>query len=317
MTRLVANRMLKMLNGKIDNALDLVKDGLCDPIYTFIKDEPHKREKLDKNRLRIISGVSLVDNIIERILFSTLNKLEIEISNYISFKPGMGLHDDGKKVLYQWFLDRQKEYELCSTDVSAWDWSIVCWLLDMDLEYRSSLAPSEAWAKLAKARFACVKMKLFQLPEGEMYAQLIAGIQASGSYNTSSTNSHMRHMLATLVQLALGVNVDARAEGGQMGDDALERYIKGMLEVYISYGFTVKGVEKQPLDHFSFCSTKWNGNWMGEPESWKKTLFRFVQKNPADPLFSVLRQQFERDIRHHPGKEDLLRRVDSFFSMFS
>jgi len=300
-------------NGNHTTGIDLVKSGLCDPIYTFIKDEPHKREKLDKGRFRIISGVSLIDNLIERLLFSTLNKIEIEMNSYIPFKPGMGLHDEGQERLYSWFQARQKEYKICSSDVSGWDWSVPFWLLNCDLLYRLRFCQgSSAWAKLARIRFECLKYKVFQLPSGKMFTQDIPGILPSGSYLTSSTNSHMRLMLCFIVQLLLGVDAESEAEGGQMGDDAIERYLDGMLDQYVALGFTVKGVKEMPENDFSFCSTHWDNSPHGSPENWAKTLFRFLHKKPSDPLYMEYRRQFADDLRHHPNVTNLISRVDQF-----
>jgi len=317
---LVLDRLLTMMtyNGKHSTGVDLVKAGLCDPIYTFIKDEPHKREKLDKNRLRIISGVSLVDNLVERLLFSKQNKAEISMHEEIPFKPGMGLHDEGLESLFSWFQRLEKEYTLCSTDVSGWDWSVTDYLLDADLAYRKAFTKGcQAWAKLAEVRFECLKYKVFQFPSGEMYTQNHPGIQASGSYLTSSGNSHMRYILSILAQLELGIDEDSFAEGCQMGDDALERYSTGLLEMYKSFGFTVKGVETMPPGIFSFCSTRWDNSPAGQPENWAKTLFRFLHKKPSDPLYPTYKEQFRRDLRNHPDIDSLLKRIDDFRSIYS
>lgn len=319
---LIIDRLIVLLDynsyGFPTQGSDLVNNGMCDPIYTFIKDEPHKREKLDKSRFRIISGVSLVDNIIERFLFSRLNKAEIEMNEDIPFKPGMGLHDDGQEALYSWFCKVQSEYPVCSTDVSQWDWSVFEELLDADLQYRRFFAnDNPVWYKLAKARFLCIKYKVFQLPSGKMFSQVVGGILPSGSYLTSSTNSHMRLILSFIVQLRLGHEIGSEfAEGGQMGDDAIERYLEGLLDEYRDLGFTVKGVDLMSEGKFSFCSTYWDGNSKGFPESWAKTLFRFLHKKTTDPLYPEYRRQFIRDLRHHPNLDDLIARVDEFKSSF-
>lgn len=320
MVLLVLDRLRKMLwyNGKHVTGIDLVDALVCDPIYTFIKDEPHKREKLDTNRLRIISGVSLVDNLIERLLFSTLNKLEIEINEYIPYKPGMGLHDEGQEQLFSWFKRLQAEYRICSSDVSGWDWSVTAYLLDADLRYRCGFANGcGAWIQLALIRFECLKYKVFQLPSGEMYTQDKPGIQCSGSYLTSSSNSHMRQILSLIAQLELGCDKESFAEGGQMGDDALERYLDGLLDEYQRLGFTVKGVEVMPDGDFSFCSTHWKGKPHGEPESWTKTLFRFLHKKPTDPNYVELERQFRRDLRHLPQVNEIVDRVNKFRELYT
>lgn len=317
---IVLNRLECMLNFSFNHTTgsQLVDALVCDPIYTFIKDEPHKREKLDKNRFRLISGVSLVDNLIERLLFSKQNKLEIELNTDIPFKPGMGLHDEGQEKLFSWFKSRQAEYPVCSSDVSGWDWSVPAWLLDADLEYRRRFCyGSDPWYYLARVRFECMKFKVFQLPSGKMFTQNIPGILPSGSYITSSTNSHMRLILCFIVQLSLGVDAESDAEGGQMGDDALERYVDGMLEQYTQLGFTVKGIQMMPPGEFSFCSTHWDNQPYGQPESWAKTLFRFLHKSLGDPLYLTYRDQFLRDLRHHPGLLSLVNRVDDFKREFA
>jgi hypothetical protein len=294
------------------DAKELMEMGFRDAVYTFIKDEPHKREKLDTNRLRIISGVSLVDNLIERVLFTRQNKLEIKLNAHLTYKPGMGLHDEGLQNLYAWFLACERKFELCSTDVSAWDWSLPEWLILMERDYRKAVSSrTGAYARIVDAYYYGICRKVFQLPSGELFQQNIPGLQASGCFNTSSGNSHMRHMLATCVQLSLGVDAGVTGEGCQMGDDALERHVPGMDSVYRDFGFTVKGITVMPKKQFSFCSTSWNGNWRGSPESWQKTLFRFLFKNPVDPLYPQYCEQLKKDLRYH-GDETLWDRVDTY-----
>jgi len=297
-------------NGTPKSGWDLVSAGVCDPIYTFIKDEPHKLEKLKAGKYRIISGVSLVDNLVERLLYSTLNKVEIELHNYISFKPGMGLHDEGQRDLYNAFQRCQSEDDIVSTDVSGWDWSVCMKLLLMDHRYRCLFVRSRAWKKLSYVRNLCLQYKVFQLPSGEMYEQLVPGIQCSGSYNTSSTNSHMRFFLSFIVARSLGVTPKTR--GVQMGDDALEGYVEGMKQRYVDFGFTVKEVTRMATNVFEFCSTLWDNSEKGFPLSWTKTLFRFLFKNTDDPMYPMYREQFLRDLRNYPDITSLIQRVDVF-----
>jgi len=313
-SRLVLERMLLLLDDQLPNEpSELVLGGYRDPIYVFIKDEPHKLEKINAQRLRIISSVSLVDSLIERVLFSRQNKLEIKMCNYIPYKPGMGLDDDGQRNLFKWFQDRQAEYNICSTDIRAWDWSTPHWLLDFETKYRLRTGNEVGgWARLVRNYNFGLQRKVFQLPSGEMFEQTAPGIVPSGTYCTSSGNSHMRAGLSFVAQLNLGCDEEPRAEGGQMGDDALERYLEGLEEEYNKLGFVTKGVELKEKDHFSFCSTSWEGNWCGRPESWTKTLFRFLSKNPNDPLYSQWRKQLEYDLRHHNKLSELLVRVDEY-----
>lgn len=319
LVKLVLDRLSVLLDLDIEASpgpVELIRRGACDPIYTFIKDEPHKREKLEKNRYRIISCVSILDTLVERVLYNLQNKTEIDHCDFIPFKPGMGLHDEGKQALFRWFEDRAADYQPASTDVSAWDWSVTDWMLEDDAAYRVQVAGGEgsAWAKLVYAQHYCLAHKVFVLPSGEMFMQTEGGVLPSGCFNTSSTNSHMRHMLASHVQLRLGAFEEwTRAEGAQMGDDAQERFVDGMLEEYVKLGFTVKGVSRLPNGEYSFCSTHFKGNWRGEPEGWKKTLFRYLSK-PKEAYNVELLRALKYDLRHHPGSDELVSRAVSFVS---
>jgi len=316
--KLVLSRLRIMLLSRCQDltSLELVHQGFCDAIYLFVKNEPHSEEKLKFNRLRLIMSISLVTSLIERVLFSKQNKLEISMCDYTSFKPGMGLNDSGLQQLYSWFSKREDEMSLCSTDVSAWDWSVPGFLLDMARDYRLATSTTEgAYAQLVRSHYYCIQRKVFQSPDGNLYEQIIPGIQASGSYNTSSDNSHMRHMLATLVQLRCGVNHPPCHEGAQMGDDAVERFVPGMKDAYESYGFRVKGITVLPERHFSFCSTSFNATWKGQPENWSKTLFRYLFKSPADPMYATYRAQLDNDLRFSDEYLSLISRVDEYSSV--
>ena len=52
-------------------AEELVKAGLCDPIRVFVKNEPHSSKKLEEGRVRLIMSVSIVDQLVERVLCSS------------------------------------------------------------------------------------------------------------------------------------------------------------------------------------------------------------------------------------------------------
>jgi hypothetical protein len=321
---LVLSRLEAMLEldlGDVEKmtAEELVSAGLRDPIYTFIKNEPHKRDKLDKKRFRLISSVSLVDNVVERFLFRYQNQKEILICDHTCFKPGMGLHDAGLQRLFSWFTTVKKSFaekghKPCSTDVTAWDWTVPAWLLKLERDYRLATGPrAGGWAHLVSVHSKCSRLKVFQLPTGEMFAQVVEGIQTSGCYCTSSGNSHMRCGLSCVVQQRLGeFDETCEEEGAQMGDDALERLLDGMAENYTALGFIVKGVQEWPEDHYSFCSTEWKGDWIGVPESYPKTLFRFLSKNPDDPEQPTLREQLRRDLRNLPTRDSIMSRVDEY-----
>lgn len=314
--RLVLERLAMLL--RVDpypssmDAEDLIRIGYRDPIYLFIKDEPHKEEKIKLGRYRLISSVSLIDNLVERVLFSTHNKWEIQNHQLLSNKPGMGLHDDGLKELYSWFTELEKNYPLCSSDISAWDWSVPGWLMDLDTRYRKHHSGG-AHALLIERYMYGIQMKVFTTPHGLLIKQTTPGIVASGTYNTSSSNSHMRAMLAHIARLRLGFEHGNGPYGAEMGDDAVEIFVPGLKEEYTRLGFTCKGVEQLPKGVFSFCSTFWDGSWEGRPENWKRSLFRFLFQDRSREEFPMIRDQLSYDFRHlNPDDKAVLDRVDDY-----
>lgn len=293
-------------------AEELISAGLCDPIKAFIKDEPHARRKVLSGKFRIISGVSVLDQVIDRVLFACQNKLEIMLWDEIPSKPGIGLNDEGLRKMATWFSSvLAKGGKLVSTDVSGWDWSVKAWLLYADYLCRVKLCNGEGsvWAYLARARVLCISRKMFVFPDSTLSSQRIDGIQASGSYNTSSTNSRMRGFLRAVAYvidcLRRGVEVD-EAEFGRfvaMGDDCVEGELAASAYELISeMGFLLKDLAFfEQLEGVEFCSHRWYSDGLARPVNWGKTLFRFAQQ-PNNPIeLPGLIDQLEGDFRNLRG----------------
>lgn len=62
--------------------------SIADPIRLFIKPEPHKEKKLVEGRYRLISSVSVVDQIIDHMLFGEMNQKMIQKWHSIPNKAG-------------------------------------------------------------------------------------------------------------------------------------------------------------------------------------------------------------------------------------
>lgn len=288
-------------------SVELVQNGLQDPVKIFIKQEPHKMAKILAGKLRIISNVSIVDQLIERVLCSKQNKLEISKWQHIPSKPGMGLHDDGLKLLFDEVVAAQREHQLAETDVSGWDWSVPNWLLQLDMQCRADLyhAPEgSALRHLLLSRGHCIANKVFALSDGQLYAQTIPGIQASGSYNTSSSNSRMRVSLAWLIGCLWAI---------AMGDDDVESEVENAREKYAALGFVVKDYKLlEGVGNFEFCSTRFVGNWAGYPTQWLRTVYRYLSHSLAShTLNPEFRSQLSDDFRHLPEQQEVLTSCDA------
>ncbi|YP_009373263.2 RNA-dependent RNA polymerase [Grapevine enamovirus 1] len=250
---LVRARLERMLTYSWVSPEQAVLDGVCDPVRVFVKGEPHKVAKLHEGRFRIIASVSMVDQLVARMLFQSQNKQELRMWFSIPSKPGMGLSTDdqvrefldslvavsGAPSADALVADWQKW--CVPTDCSGFDWSVPMWLLEDDMECRNRLTAeiTQDLITLRSVWLKCIGNSLFSLSDGCLLAQTTPGIQKSGSYNTSSSNSRMRVLMSKHAGAKWCV---------AMGDDAIESTDTN-LSAYEEMGFKCEAADK-----FDFCS---------------------------------------------------------------
>jgi hypothetical protein len=291
------------------SAEQLFRRGIRDPVRLFIKDEPHKAVKITTGKLRLISGVSLVDQICERVLGQNQNNAEIAEWQTCPSKPGLGLDDDGLRALGQYFKRELNTGPLLQMDVKGWDWSVQEWELLADAEARSQLCvnSNELFSFLLKTNATCVARSVFCLPSGELLAQLDPGAQLSGSYWTSSTNSRMRILASLVARLLAGHRLTGEIGVAAMGDDSVERSFSGVKEGLESLGHTI-GMENttSELRSVSFCSHEWKEDGLAYPENPYKTVFRFLSHRGDQASFLDWYSQLSWVLRHHPDRDKFL-----------
>lgn len=245
---------------------ELVARGVVDPVRLFIKNEPHPPRKFKSGKMRLISSVSLIDQLIERLLCGEQNACEIANWHRIPSKPGMGLDSKENRDLVRAAVRE----DAAEADVSGWDWSVQGWELAWEAEARiqlSSLPPPLALAM--RNRFHCVANTVFVEPGGFMFAQVVPGIQLSGCYNTSSSNSRMRVMAAHLIGAKWCF---------AMGDDCVEQYVPDAAQKYAALGHVVRMYRKAHPTAFEFCSHKFFVD-RSYPVTAGKSLFRILSKD--------------------------------------
>jgi hypothetical protein len=247
---LTVDRLTRLGGDRIDKLTpeELVQQGYCDPVRVFVKNEPHTRVKAEKRRWRLISSVSLVDQLVDRALNAHINKLEIAKWDKIPSKPGMGFDKESVERTIRYYNQLTRP---CASDVEAYDWSTKEFILKADCEYRiRSCANANAlYRRMMENRCHAYSNSVFQLGDGRLLAQLISGIMKSGLYITSSTNSHTRVLLAFIVGAQ-----DAMA----MGDDCIEDYVEDAIEKYAELGYRMKFYEPIEGCEFEFCSHIYN-----------------------------------------------------------
>lgn len=275
---------------------ELVKAGLLDPVKLFIKNDPHKLKKIEEHKERLICSVSLIDNLIARLLFGPQNKAEIDAWETTPSKPGMGLHDEGIAIILETVKSALDSFGLFSTDVSGWDWSFTETDFHWDLERRIMLADGDnpVWEKLARSHFHVMARKVFLLSDGRMFEQLHPGVMPSGWYNTSSTNSACRVMLAWYVQIVQEIQ---HLWAIAMGDDCIERGGPRTEEIYRQLNRPLKVMDSIcPKGVFEFCSHSFNFVRRNAiPANIGKLLYNLFRKPVTEDRISG----FEFAMRHY------------------
>lgn len=287
--------------------VELVRYGICDPVKVFIKDEPHKLSKIASGKLRLISSVSLVDQIKTRLLCNKQNTTEIDTWESIPSKPGLGLHDDGLLVIAENAKQILKYGPIAETDVGGWDWSVKQWELALDARIRGRLAgakPTGAFDFLLHVHAYCVANTVYVTPDGQMFEQTFPGAQLSGDYNTSSTNSRMRLIATMAARLWAGIPplIDGQALLAAMGDDSFEFAFPQLQENLNAIGHKVRMVDtRYELAGLKFCSQEFNAEGLAAPEDPTKTVYRFVGRKEGSSGYPELQVQLLWYTRHLTG----------------
>lgn len=210
--------------GRVSYMWEIVQGKLRgegpDPIRVFVKPEPHKVSKLEGGRFRLISSVSVADQLVDHMLFDEMNKTLLQTWPEHPSKPGWSHLQGGWRMI-------PRETGM-ATDKSGWDWTCHLWLFEMILQVRAELCRTrgpkfDRWIELATMRYK----QLFLEPElitsgGTILRQLRPGVMKSGCVNTISDNSMGQVILHLRVCLEIGVDVGWLFA---MGDDVLQQQV--------------------------------------------------------------------------------------------
>lgn len=293
------DRLIKLLTWDINSILmmtpqQLMDYNLVDPVRLFVKNEPHASSKFKTGKMRLISSVSIVDQLIERLLHSRINEYLIMDWKAIPSKPGIGLNTDAD---FSAITDQFKQIlHPCSSDIKGWDWSVQYDELIYVAELRSHMygLPTEhPFMRAICIRQHLVATSIYGLSDGTLfYSPTEIGIQLSGCYLTSAGNSEIRiantinaaaiNMIAcsldeedvhtAIVKATNMYNLNPQryldslphCYNMAMGDDCIEDYNdpdnKNLLgDIYAHLGHPVKFVTKMEdnsdsMRNFEFCS---------------------------------------------------------------
>lgn len=296
----LSERLRKLCSSNSCKGVEAVRNNLCDPVRVFVKQEPHKLSKLLQKRFRLISSVSLVDSLEERVLYQRRTKFEIANWDSIPSKPGMGSTDQNIGVLAREMSSILEEHGvLMDDDVAGWDWQEK-WYLLMATLVVNMITMRVIWdsdyGRAMRNREVAACYPVLADSAGTLYV-LTQPVKCSGRFVTSFKNSTGRACLGVL----------AGTRPMCMGDDCNEGPLKGKSDVpnvirkYAALGYSSKifeVTENTTLEGSIFCSLRFyikkNGEISAEPVRWVRSLYRLVSKKYTHADLS----QFEFEVRN-------------------
>jgi hypothetical protein len=156
----------------------LTREPHLEDIFTFIKQEPHKRVKADTGSWRLISGVSCTDQLVAIMCAEEL--LDFFIDNPMIYKTaiGWGFCMEGGIA----WLKHHMPFSPIAADKSAWDWTVQPWIYELFAELMDWFhddEPDFLRAILRNHIKAVETLKVFDAA-GLRVAQPNPGIVASG-----------------------------------------------------------------------------------------------------------------------------------------
>lgn len=267
----------------------------------FLKDEPHPPRKSDVGAWRSVMCVSLVDQVVERMIYARLiAALKSEFPNSDALL-GMSFTDEATQT----FFDKVRKdmgTDFVTTDVSGWERTLGAEYVYEAAEscIRSAEDPTPFWDNAVRNHTYGLVRPVFIVPKGGTYTLLTRvkeGGMLSGSYVTSLFNT-----LARLDASRQAGSIRAKAAG----DDAAEKFPPGydFVEAYRLLGFKIRLSDYHTADDFEFCAHRYRKGLADKCPltSWLKLLLRYNLLVRVDPeqYYAAL-----HETRHNSEKDSL------------
>lgn len=250
-----------------------------DPIKVFVKQEPHKASKIAEGRFRLISAVSVVDTMIDRMLLTQMHRKVLEKVGSTPALYGWTPMGGGYRFLQRRF---ERKKTLC-LDKSSWDWTVDEKMIALWLQFLLELpvgAP-DWWQHLLKQRFrALYRDARFRFSDGVEVQQPGWGVQKSGCFMTLLLNSVGQSFCHYMAQQRLGRPMSEN-EPFVIGDDTIQcdvdyrdEYAKAIHDL----GYRIK--EVNVLDYVEFAGVIVKDG-ICYPAYWQKHCYALQRLDPA------------------------------------
>lgn len=259
----------------------------ADPIRVFVKHEPHSMVKLEEGRLRLISAVSLVDTVCDRIMFGGLVEQILGSVGQTPVMIGWAPISGGSRFISRKF----GKLKTRPIDMRAWDWTVdEKMVLAMKKVIMDLFVGAPEWVlEWIELRWAALfRDAVFQFGDGTQVSQPGWGLMKSGCLLTIILNSigqDLRHF-AVLKRMGLFHLYLLRVI---MGDDMtledFERFEEYRLET-LALGYLMK---ETPVcsGTVEFCGFYYRDG-ISWPQYVDKHLY-VVLNSPHDKLPEILR----------------------------
>lgn len=180
------------------------RSGGSDPLKVFVKQEPHSLSKIEEGRYRLISAVSLVDTMIDRILFGPMWRKALSRVLQTPCAVGWAPMHGGWRLLNQKY-----PRGTLSIDKKAWDWTVRNWLVGVWRDILLELHPGapDWWIARFEQRFSYLFGRArFRFADGVEVVQAYGGIMKSGCYLTLCLNSIGQTVMHVLACNRMGID---------------------------------------------------------------------------------------------------------------
>jgi hypothetical protein len=281
--------------------LQRVVEGYCDFVTPFEKFEGHPARKAVDGKWRIVTCLSLVDQLCERFFYTDFIRNVKESYPNSGVTIGIGFTDQMAKSFCR--LIPKGVY---STDISGMDRSIDATYVNQNVRSCVERLP-HGCSKLSRAMYRhndCMLDPVFALDTYSGRSRLYVGTgpkgMLSGRYVTTFFNSRSRVDMAFLAGATF-----VRA----CGDDCLEQHLPGvdLVKVYEGLGFVLRNPQYLNGSLIEFCSHTFRSpEFKPELSSWPKALYKLATRK------TTLEQKlaFLYEVRHHPRYVEFKKVID-------
>jgi len=274
---------------------DFYSTFCVDACCVSIKEEPIKQEKIG----RIIIASSVVTEIIETLLYEPFDRT-FKASVYENYSAiGVGFELEDSNLIHESLAGE----DIVCSDVPFFDGSVT---LDEGVRNVEVVVHSYTAGKVKlknsvlNAMFALehgMFNKLYLIPDGRVYMQVVPGHQSTGRKETANFNTMTRARRAFAVSLFINIDLNERHVTKPMcaGDDCNESNHESLEYGYAKLEFPLRDVQEVKVPEF--CSHLWPPGEKPVGQRIVKSLFKLISKKPFERAAFL---SFVEEYHNHP-----------------